>query len=406
MVDFSIFNDIALGIFLLTFLLISVTFIFEVRKKHIPKRKPLISFMIPSYNNGKSLSRTIQSVFDSYDKKRLELFVINDASKDNTNQILKNLSKVYPFTIITNKENLGKAKSINDNVKLTKGEIIWILDSDTLINKKVINEGIARLENPKVGVVSCRHVPISDSLFSMLQGVEYGMYAMTDTSHNLISKVTLWGACLGIKSDIFKKVGFFSYDYLTEDQDLALKVVETGYKVEEIVSPVFTYVPTTVSSWYKQKIRWAGGGMQNLIRHFKCFIQNPITLLFIITNTVILFSFVLALVNNLLFIKNLFILFEGFRDEGYSIITSVGLARVGNGLYLIKMLLTYLLYPLFSIPYVAISYSLKKNPLRVLLIFPYVIIYLPILVIISILGIIKGAYLSATLSKKDRAWVN
>ncbi len=404
MISLSTFDDIAFAVFILTFLFMITIFLFENNKKMKPKSRPFISFMIPTYNDANSLTETVKSVFKSYDRKRFEVFIINDKSPDNTSEILKKLERRYPLHIITNKKNIGKSKSLNNAFKYTKGEIIWILDSDTHLHKNIVEDSIARLEDKNVGGVSRRYVPINKGFLASMQRVEYGMLGMIQVSYNPFSTIAFWGACIAIKREVFKKVGMFSDHFLTEDQDLALKIGESGMKAQESTLPVHTYVPETMKEWYNQILRWSGGGMQNFIVHFKFFMKNPIAILFLITNGLLAIAFVVSLVNNIIFIRNLVLLFDSFRDAGYSFFTSIGLAKIGNGLQLLKILLLYLLYPVFSIPYVAINYDLRKEPLKIFLIFPYAIIYFPMFIFVCVIGFFKGIYVTIKLKKKERAW--
>ena len=80
----------------------------DYRKKRPLTRYPFVTFMVPTWNDGPMLKDTIESIFDSYPKNKLELIVINDNSPDNTSQILKQLQKKYKFIVITNKTNINQ----------------------------------------------------------------------------------------------------------------------------------------------------------------------------------------------------------------------------------------------------------------------------------------------------------
>ncbi len=397
-------DDIVFLIFIITFSFMVIANIIDKRKKRVPKSNPFISFIVPTYNDGESLPGTIKSIFTSYKKEKFEVVVINDKSKDSTPDILKKISKEYSIKIINNSENMGKARSVNKAFESTKGEIIWIVDSDSELRKEVVDEIIARLDDPKVGAASCRYMPKNKGFLPSMQAIEYGMLGLIQTAHNHTSTVAVWGGCMAVKRDAFIKVGMLNPHALTEDQDLALKIGEIGLKAQEGALSVYTYVPESVKALYKQKLRWAGGGMQNFLVHHKYFIKNPIAIIFLFTNALLAMSFAYSFVNNIIFIKNFIILFDSFRELGNSLKTSIGLAGAGNSLSIIKTISIYLLFPLFSIPYVANNYSLKKEPLRILLIFPFSLIYFPIYSIVSAIGFGKGAYLHFRYGQDKRAW--
>ena len=89
-----------------------------------------ISIIVCTYNHEKWIERCIRSILnqENIDKKKLELIIINDKSKDKTNDILKKYkdTKILNFE---NKKNLGLPKSINKAIKISSGRYIIRVDS-------------------------------------------------------------------------------------------------------------------------------------------------------------------------------------------------------------------------------------------------------------------------------------
>ena len=95
---------------------------------------PKFSIIIPVYNVEKYIKKCLDSVFDqSY--KDFEVIVVNDGTKDNSMQIVKE----YDVTII-NQENQGLSEARNNGVKKAKGEYIIFLDSDDYLDKDSLKE--------------------------------------------------------------------------------------------------------------------------------------------------------------------------------------------------------------------------------------------------------------------------
>ena len=73
---------------LLILLIIWITIIFfaslDFRRKRKLKFHPPISFIIPCYNDEKTIENTIRSIYASYKKDKIDLIVINDHSTDNS----------------------------------------------------------------------------------------------------------------------------------------------------------------------------------------------------------------------------------------------------------------------------------------------------------------------------------
>ncbi|HAF36760.1 glycosyltransferase family 2 protein [Sphingobacterium multivorum] len=93
-------------------------------------KKPVISVIMPVYNAEKFLERAIQSILDQTFKD-FELIIINDGSKDQSDQIIKSFSD-HRIVYINNEKNLGLTKTLNKGVKLAKGDFIARMDSDDI----------------------------------------------------------------------------------------------------------------------------------------------------------------------------------------------------------------------------------------------------------------------------------
>lgn len=86
----------------------------------------LISVIIPSYNQGQFISKTIESIL-SQSYKNVEILVIDGGSSDNTVDILKGYeNRIY---WVSEKDN-GQTDAINKGMAMAKGDILTYLNSD------------------------------------------------------------------------------------------------------------------------------------------------------------------------------------------------------------------------------------------------------------------------------------
>lgn len=60
------------------------------------------------------------------------------------------------------------------------------------------------------------------------------------------------------RTSAVRQVGLFSLWALVEDMDMAFKLNEAGYRVEQSMHFVLSEVPATLKTWYRQKMRWNG----------------------------------------------------------------------------------------------------------------------------------------------------
>lgn len=114
---------------------------------------PLVSVIIPSYNHEKYIEESILSVLNqSY--KNLELIVIDDGSKDNSVDVIKNMQIKYNFKFIS-QMNKGVCKTLNKGVCLSNGKYIAVLASDDYWYDKKIEEQVQLLEKNENNAEFC-----------------------------------------------------------------------------------------------------------------------------------------------------------------------------------------------------------------------------------------------------------
>lgn len=89
-----------------------------------------VSVIIPAYNCGKYLACAVESV--SRQKVDLEIILVDDASVDRTEEIVKRLKEIAtcPINYIRNSKNLGVSLSRNRGLQCAKGKYIAWLDAD------------------------------------------------------------------------------------------------------------------------------------------------------------------------------------------------------------------------------------------------------------------------------------
>lgn len=100
----------------------------------INNKKPLISYIIPCYNQSRWLYDAVSSAILSYSGPK-ELIIINDSSNEpGWNVRLQELQRIFPQLIILNHNtNKGLSASRNSGLQICSGDFIQFLDSDDLL---------------------------------------------------------------------------------------------------------------------------------------------------------------------------------------------------------------------------------------------------------------------------------
>lgn len=113
---------------------------------------PDISVVIVNWNTEKLLRDLLKSINENPGKRSLEIIVVDNSSSDgSTVMVEKNFPRV---TLLKNKENLGFTKANNQGIKSAAGEIIVLLNPDTLVFPDTIDKLAEAFEKiPEAGII-------------------------------------------------------------------------------------------------------------------------------------------------------------------------------------------------------------------------------------------------------------
>lgn len=161
---------------------------------------PLVSIIIPVFNDEKHISETIDSVMNqSY--KNWECIIVNDGSHDKSSEIvLKKIENDIRFQLF-NKENTGVSDTRNFAISKTKGEYILPLDSDDLIGKDYLLEAIKIFsKKPNTTLVYCKAKYFGD---------KSGVYKLSEYKYeDLIVNNSIFSTAMFKKSDFLNTKGY------------------------------------------------------------------------------------------------------------------------------------------------------------------------------------------------------
>jgi len=124
--------------------------------------KGLVSVVLPTYNHGKYLKQSIESVLNqSYSE--IELIIINDGSNDATKDLLKEYENNSTITII-HQENAGLPNALNRGFAIAKGEFLTWTSADNFYKETAIQAMVDFLDiNKEVGVVYGNYFAINQN---------------------------------------------------------------------------------------------------------------------------------------------------------------------------------------------------------------------------------------------------
>jgi len=173
--------------------------------------KILVSVIIPTYNRGKVLSKSILSVINQT-HKQLEIIIIDDGSSDNTESVVSAF-KDQRITFIRHKENKGVSAARNIGLRIARGNFIAFLDSDDVFLPEKIEKSLdlftLRAGGGRLGMVASNY-----------------LYEDQTKNQELHLKVELnkkrYNPLLStwvVRASVFKKIGVFNEGILCPGED-------------------------------------------------------------------------------------------------------------------------------------------------------------------------------------------
>lgn len=186
---------------------------------------PLVSVIVPSYNHGKYVTRTIESIFEQT-YKNIEVFVIDDGSTDDSISILENLNKQYPFKLVTQK-NRGLSATLNRGIKeFATGELIAALASDDYWETNKLMKQVPSFVDREVGLCYSKAKTIKNN-------VVVGEIGRAPDPHNpfmdLLTNTSFIPALTALmRNSVIAEVGYYDENSYIEDWDMFLKIFNTS----------------------------------------------------------------------------------------------------------------------------------------------------------------------------------
>ncbi|KQL48329.1 glycosyltransferase [Brevibacillus choshinensis] len=286
---------------------------------------PPISILVPAYNEELTIIENVRSLL-SLNYPRYEVIVINDGSKDDTLQVLtrefkleasanmpvqpllqtSNIRGIYhnpafPNLYLIDKENGGKADSLNAGINVAHYPLIASIDADSLLEKDaLIRIAKVYMENPdetvaiggdiriangckiEDGVVSDIRLP--DKFLPMMQSVEYlKAFLGGRIGWSAINGLIIVSGAFGVfRKDYVIKVGGYREGYPGEDMNIIIKLHKymlenkLPYRVAFCPDAVcWTQAPDSFRILGSQRRRWGRGNLKNMIEYGKNMVLRP-----------------------------------------------------------------------------------------------------------------------------------
>jgi hyaluronan synthase len=251
---------------------------------------PLLSVIIPAYNEGAMVESSIASVAAArYPHDRLEVIAIDDGSTDDTWRHIERAAARFPgmVTPVRLPENRGKRDALAEGFRRARGEILVTVDSDSLIERDTLLAIAGPFRDPRVGAVAGKvAVHNRTALIPRMLHVRFILsFDFLRSAQSMFRTVFCCpGALAAYRASVVRCVlerwerQTFLGTYCTYGEDRALTnfILGEGYdSVYQRSAVVHTVVPETYRKLCKMFIRWDRSYIREELRFARVVWKRP-----------------------------------------------------------------------------------------------------------------------------------
>ncbi|GAB4025317.1 glycosyltransferase family 2 protein [Spirosoma gilvum] len=191
----------------------------------IQKPDPLVSIVVPAWNEEVNILRSVASLAKMKTDIPLEILIVNNNSTDQTQ---KTLDKLHVRSVFQSIQGWGPARQMG--LEQARGKYLLTADSDCLYPPDWVNELMAVLQQPGVVCVYGRYSFIPSPGFSrwklsLLEAMKDGM---AELRHMKRPHLNAYGMSLGYIRDYALKVGYVMHKIRGEDGRMCFDLMKYG----------------------------------------------------------------------------------------------------------------------------------------------------------------------------------
>ncbi len=231
-----------------------------------------LSIILIGWNDSGHLQQCIPSIREAARNIEHEIIYVDNGSSDGT---LSFINRYFPeINILRNNKNLGVSKARNQGIRKASGDFIWILDSDTEVNRAALEDMLKyEKDHTDTGICACKLKDKDGNIQNSCRKFPTAKYKLKSAAHSILLKTGfispsektlnydydisgskalevqyVIGACQLIKKEVIEQIGMLDEKifYGPEDADFCLRAQEAGWKV--------VYLPYTSMIHHYQRV--------------------------------------------------------------------------------------------------------------------------------------------------------
>jgi cellulose synthase/poly-beta-1,6-N-acetylglucosamine synthase-like glycosyltransferase len=237
---------------------ISVIVISIFERRALQPLRLTTSAIVAGHNEAHSIRACVKSINAD------QVIIVDDGSTDGMWKVVEQLrAEGLVHKAVRLPVRSSKITAVNIGLEACTGEIIFLVDADTILEPAAIDAALAYFADPKVAGVACdlKVYNESASLTTRFQAIEYAIAISVgrQVSDALDLIPTVSGAFAAFRRSALREVGGLDME-VSEDAALTMKLRHAGYKIRFAPEAIGkTKVPETLTALTVQRLRWDAG---------------------------------------------------------------------------------------------------------------------------------------------------
>jgi hyaluronan synthase len=235
--------------------------------------EPSVAIVVPAYNEGEAVARTIHSCLGlDYPQDKLEVVVINDGSTDDTWEHMQQAAACYApgrLRCIDLGSNQGKRAAMAEGIRQTCAEMLVFVDSDSMPAPSAVRKLVQGFADPGVGAISgltyVRNAA-ANTLTRMQAARYYISFQLLKTGESVVGTVACCSGCFAAYRrdavlpvlDRWEHQRFLGVECTYgDDRALTNMILRKGWRaIYDAEAEAWTDAPDEYRKFFKQQLRW------------------------------------------------------------------------------------------------------------------------------------------------------
>ncbi|PAF39916.1 N-acetylglucosaminyltransferase, partial [Terribacillus saccharophilus] len=229
---------------------------------------PSVAVLIPAHNEGVVIKQTLDAMIRLTYPGALDVYVLDDASTDNTSEIIQKFSSTFSrihYLKVPPGSPKGKSRVLNYGLSVTKSDYFIVFDADNQPAEDSVIELVHAAERtPEAGgaVGYVKTINADRNILTRMISIEFQVFQLLMQSGRwkMFKTGSLAGTNMLLRRSVLQEAGGYDLYALAEDAELTVRLTALGWKLPVVHhSKTWEQEPEKISIFVRQRTRWLTG---------------------------------------------------------------------------------------------------------------------------------------------------